>query len=104
MDGSTFWMSQNRSMTQFKVEAFRYLGENKNAIYMECAVRMCMDNDNKTNCQFCPDSSNVRNRRNVDETSLVHDENVRIIKSPVFYIIDTRQSPTGTQSESSSIM
>ena len=88
-DGNTFWMSQNRSMSEFKVEAFRYLGAVRNAIYMECHVRMCTMDDMSSQCQFC-DDKNVRSRRSADEEE--SKENVQTVKSPVFYIIERRKN------------
>jgi len=98
-DQNTFWMSQNRSMSEFKVEAFRYLGAVRNSIYMECHVRMCTMDDKSSQCDFCDDKENARNRRSADEEE--SKENLQTVKSPVFYIIERPQAPVPVQENSS---
>ena len=66
------------------MEAFRYFGESKNAIYMKCAVRMCLVNDESTQCQYCGETAAGRKRRDSKE---VDGEEILYVKSPVFYII-----------------
>jgi len=93
-DRNTFWMVQNRSMSEFKVEAFRYLGANRNAIYMECHLRMCTMDDKSDECRYCDDNNvNKRRRRSTGEYTFSVDEKILVVKSPVFYIIET---PTQT--------
>ena len=85
-------MVQNRSMTEFKVEAFRYLGAVRNAIYMECHVRMCTMDDMSDECRYCDNNNaNRRRRRSTDEYTFAVDEQVLFVKSPVFYITETRK-------------
>ena len=67
------------------MEAFQYLSGGS-SVYIECVIRVCLTNDNSLECKQC---LTQRKRREVIEDSNNNVEERRIVKSSVFYVVDT---------------
>ena len=88
-DQGTHWISQNRTTSSFRVEAFRYFGESQDSIYMQCAIRMCLMDDYSSECQYCGNNAGRQRRDNDDEirAAAISNKQILYVKSPVFFIL-----------------
>jgi len=93
-DEGTHWISQNRTTSLFRVEAFRYFGESQDRIYMQCSIRMCLMDDYSSECQYCGNNAGRRRRDTDEETraAAINNKQILYVKSPVFFILPSESS------------
>ena len=73
------------NVTEWQTEAYQYLSSSSDAVYVECIVRICLlDTDKSAECSHC----SSRKRRDGDGESSDPSSEMAFIKSPVFFIIE----------------
>merc|ERR1712038_2151118 len=99
MEPGTSWFSApTETESIFKTEAFRYLAATQNKIYAQCLVRVCLDTQSTQECTLCPAKRKRRSTEEEEEETTVGQ--MAMVKSPVFYIIDTQTPSQGSQDSS----
>lgn len=102
-DHGTKFLQKGQLTSSWKTEAFRYLSEPSSRVYVECEVRVCKSSDisgpcSYPQCKYTP----LRKRREVSTEPSITSNEMSVIKSPVFFIVDKDEpidvSPASTSS------
>jgi len=100
--GTEWYGRYTDSMTMFSTVAYKYAGASSSELHLECLVRVCPVGaviDTSGVCSRCSDHP-IRRRRDTDDYS-DSDSNLKLIRSPVFYIVDPKDTPTSDKKQES---
>jgi len=101
--GTEWYGNYTESTTMFSTVAFKYAGASSSMLHLECLVRVCPVGavDISGVCGKCRDHPEKRRRRRDTDDYSDSDSNLKLIRSPVFYIVDLEDTPTSDKKQES---